>query len=529
MPPSPQRTVPWFVLASLLGAVACNLDNPGDTPPRATLYAPTAVQVSSGDTPRFLYVLNSNYDYRWSEGSLQAYDLDHIDGVLAECEGRRACHETCILELQSCNGACGTTHPCPADCAGDPECEAECDARAQCLNDCGSRVACEDGCEWYGDCALDPRDALVDEVLVPTHGTSMALAPEAQRIYVASRTVRTLTFVDVDESAEGDDVLDCGGGRRCTSDHRRGAKNTESQRRTELPADPIGLIAGECEDLVLEDEPVLEDDPSEVDCNYVMLGHRDGAASLFLEVPGQGDGRGPPPELVHVRSGLLPDITHIAHDARTRYVYLTTRQTTFDQLSPKQLLRLSVAWNTDNLRDSFIYEAGRLTLEGVSLGRETRALQFVNPSSAAAGSAAGRAMIISRVPPALLTVGVDEDENRPGFATVLRTTEVGRGPSRLTLGTVDGVEFAFVSSYTARQIFIIDIATGLIRSVVPNLSGPFEIALDAGRRRLYVADFSTSVVRVISLADLSNRGEDGPTSAILEGTLGQPRVVQELQ
>lgn len=537
MPPRTPRTVHWFLLAPLVGVLACNLDNPGDTPPRGTIYFPTALEVSSGDSPRLLYVLNSNYDYRWSDGSLQAFNLDYVDTVVAECEERRTCHEECIVELQSCNGVCGDAHPCPDDCLGDMDCEAECDVRAQCLDDCGSRSGCEKECDWKGDCAIDAETALEDEVLVPTHGTSLGLSTDARRLYAASRTVRKLTFIDLDDTASGDGVLDCGSGHHCDSDHQRGVDNTESQRRTELPADPVGVITGACQDLNLEDDPTTTAD--DVLGDYVMLAHRDGAASLFVEVPDDTKpdvdggtqalpGMRPPPELVHVRSGLLPDVTHIAYDARTRYVYLTSRENSSDLSQPKTLARLSVVWD-DDPRASFIYEAGTLILDGVSVGRETRALQFVDPNSAAAGSSAGQAMVVSRLPPALLTVDVTEETNDPGHATVLRTTEVGTGPSRLTLGEVDGVELAFVSSFTARQIYIIDTATGLIRSVVPNLSGPFEIALDPGRRRLYVADFSSSVIRVIRLADLANREEEGPTTARLEGTIGVPRVVQELQ
>jgi DNA-binding beta-propeller fold protein YncE len=523
MPPRLPRPAHWFLLAPLACLLACNLDDPGDAPARATLYFPTAVEVSTGTSPRFLYVLNSNYDYRWSDGSLQAFDLDYVDTVIAECDEHRVCYEDCVVDLQACTGVCGDAHPCPSNCMGDPDCEAECDVRAECLDACGSREGCEDRCEWQGDCSISAEDALVDEALVPTHGTALALAPDGERLYLTSRTVRALTFVDVDESADGDAVLDCGEGRKCDAYYQRGVDNTESQRRTEVPADPVGIITGARQDLVLEGDPAV------VDGNYIMMAHRGGAVSLFLEVEDDANpGVRPPPDLVHVRTGLLPDVTHIAYDANTRYTYLTTRQTVVDRLEAKQLSRVSVVWDEADPRASFVYEAGVLLLDGVSLGRETRALQFVDPQSSAAGAAAGHAMVISRLPPALLTVDV-ENEASPGHATVLRTTEVSTGPSRLMLGVVDGVELAFVSTFTARQIFIIDTATGLVRSIVPNLSGPFEIALDAGRRRLYVADFSSSVIRVVSLADVTNRAADGPTTARLEATLGEPRVVQELQ
>ena len=133
--------------------------------------------------------------------------------------------------------------------------------------------------------------------------------------------------------------------------------------------------------------------------------------------------------------------------------------------------------------------------------------------------------------------------------------EVGAGASRLAAGTLqfegpDGVlyerQIVVVSCFDGRQLFIIDRIAGTTLSVVPNFSGPFEIALDGPRGLLYVADFRSSVVRIVDLqavltvdADSGDRAaceqdrtSDAhcePTTAAIVATLGRPRVVQELQ
>jgi len=66
-------------------------------------------------------------------------------------------------------------------------------------------------------------------------------------------------------------------------------------------------------------------------------------------------------------------------------------------------------------------------------------------------------------------------------------------------------------------------------TIVHNLNGPFELAIDAARRRLYVADFRASVVRVMDLGAVVDGGLGERTDAPIIATLGIPKVVQELQ
>jgi hypothetical protein len=65
--------------------------------------------------------------------------------------------------------------------------------------------------------------------------------------------------------------------------------------------------------------------------------------------------------------------------------------------------------------------------------------------------------------------------------------------------------------------------------VIHNLNGPFDLGIDSARRRLYLADFRASNVLVIDLSALAEQGAGPLTDAPIIGTLGIPKVVQELQ
>ena len=110
---------------------------------------------------------------------------------------------------------------------------------------------------------------------------------------------------------------------------------------------------------------------------------------------------------------------------------------------------------------------------------------------------------------------------------VKRTAVVGAGASRVTTGVLGGRPTAVVACFDARALFVIDLQTMLTRSVVPNLSGPFDLELDEERARVYVSDFRSSVIRVIDLGALTD--SQGEASAAVIATLGTPRVLQELR
>src|SRR5690606_11630749 len=132
-----------------LGA-GCSLDNEGVPPERASINFPLMLTLSPapapGEPPAFLFVANSNFDLRFNAGSVQSFRLDDIADAVAECD--------------------------------DPPCTFE-----------------------------DISPFLQDEVLIGSHASGMALSPEGDRLYLAIRSDRNLTFIDVDPSGD----LSCGG------------------------------------------------------------------------------------------------------------------------------------------------------------------------------------------------------------------------------------------------------------------------------------------------------------------------------
>jgi len=188
------------------------------------------------------------------------------------------------------------------------------------------------------------------------------------------------------------------------------------------------------------------------------------------------------------------------------------------------LLRVGVAVDGDQY-PAYLYDSGVLSIEGTFNTADTRAVSM-NPV------VAGEAIVIGHDPASLLWVDVAsalDGTARPTQAFARARLSVGAGPSRVTIGKLGERTVAVVSCFDARQIYIVDADTAEPLSIVHNFSGPFEIALDSARQRLYVADFRSSVVRVLDLRPIvEGASEEQPTSRVV-ATLGRPKLVQELQ
>jgi DNA-binding beta-propeller fold protein YncE len=452
-----------LLISAGLGASGCNLDNPGDDPPKGMIYLPSGLLLSAADpdvAPRYLYVVNSNFDLRYNSGSLQAFDLERLDREIADC-----------------------------DISG-PECE------------------------------IDTEAVLKDEVLVPSLASYTAPSSGFTRMYVATRTETNLTFVDVRE--DDDNVLSCKDtDRRCAESYTRYSDPLESARRLELPREAVGIVAGQAQDLLPSADPPLSGE-------FVLVAHRGGEVSLFLDDLGTADLQ--LQDVLTLKRGgssePLQEPTGITFDPTTHLAYVSIFARDSNDIGAKKVVgRVGLSSATDEKYPAFLYDADALSLEGVSLGRDTRA---VTPNPATPGEA----LIISRTPSALLWVDIAsalDGQSLPTQAIVRRTTSVGRGPSRVITGKLGDRTLAIVSCFDARQIFILDAVTSEVLSIVHNFSGPFELGLDAPRKRLYVADFRSSVVRVLDLTPLLEGATETMPTARIVATLGHPQLVQELQ
>lgn len=455
-----------FLCALLLSAGSltsgCNLDNPGDDPPKGLIYLPTGMLLSAASedsAPSFLYVVNSNFDLRYNAGSLQAFDLAKLDEAVAGCDQQDAIH-----------------------------------------------------------CEIEPNDVLADEIIVPSLATYLAASEEHTRLYVTTRTETNIVWIDVDES--GSDVLRCNDhDRHCSAQHSQYEDPLAADRDLEVPREAVGMISARAGAFVPTADPPLEGE-------LVLVAHRAGQVSLFQ------DRLDDSPLLLldvltlHAGTEVLQEPTGISFDPTTQLAYVSIYARESVHLQDKKLLgRIGIAPTEKEGVPALLYDADALSLEGVSLGRDTRAVE-INPA------VPGEALVVSRVPNSLLWVNVSDARDGTGLPTqavVRQTTAVGRGPSRVITGKFGDRTLAIVSCFDSRQIFILDANTGDVLSIVQNFSGPFELALDEPRRRLYVADFRSSAVRVLDLAPLMEGATETMPTARIIATLGHPRLLQELQ
>lgn len=491
--------------AALLLSVGsgCNLDNPGPTPPRGRINTPVALELSrttnSDGEPRFLYIANANFTLRYNQGSVQALDLDALQRELQE-------REACLN---------------PDDGDGQEEPNPDCEQRQE-REEVGPR-----GFEipLTGNGGLE--DVLIaSEVLIESFPEGLAMRPDGERLYTAIASDENLTFIDIETPGQ----LRCGGGQgrhECSARFRVGSSEIANERRLRFPGEPVDLVAGH-----LSDFAETTDDSA-----YVMVAHRAGAVSLFVEEPGEGTA--PParvPRLVHVRGGLREELTSITFSPEDDLFLLGTLTR-----SRAVLERVGVAVGANPSR-AVVYDASDLGIVGISPGRGTTYDVRIDPERPSLPFA------VSRRPTALLRL--DSQQSSANQTRVRDIVEVGNGASRVVTGCLSQEAeapapnpycadpnarlYAFVSCFDARQVYVVDVALGQIVTVLQGFSGPFAMALDRPRKYLYVADFSSSVLRVVDVGPLTRPPRPTPADALAESgirikaTVGRTLQISQL-
>jgi hypothetical protein len=456
-----------LLCAAVVAALGCNIDNPGDAPPRGLLYFPNAIALSKhadGEAPRYLFVANSDFDLRYNAGSVQAFSLERLAAKVAACGGKPTC-------------------------------------------------------------AIDPiKDGIFeDEVWVGPFSTSLALSADGSYLFAATRTESALDFIHVDASASGDAVLSCNKGELRCGLHAAPAidRSKDTKQTLAWPSDPEAIISGPLADWLPPGSGVQGD--------YVLTAHIGGQLSLFVLQPDQR-GTAQELVMTDVLSGQLPGaLTRLAYDPVTKLIYLTVATSASGKLLER--VGIAIPESADGVPDpshALVYNAGALFLSAVGSFSDTRDVTFI-PAIPESGTALAedRALVVSRAPSALLVVDANQERNPPDSARVDRTAVVGPGASRVAVGLFPGRPLAVVGSFDSRELSVIDLTTMLTRAVIPNLSGPYALVIDEPRKLLYVGDFRSSVIRVIDLAPLLEPVADPEIRVI--ATLGHPRVLQELR
>ncbi len=511
--PGPARAIALCLLAC---ATAAGCTNEGNPPPAGVLNFPTAALARTIDPlagPRFLYVANTNFDLRYNAATLQSYDLEVANTALdALCSP--------VLPPTGCRG------PIPAIC--DPAAPSQ---------------ECLDSAPAHSGCALVPRGSsqatipagvlrvcevgpgagfeadpplLVDEVRIGSFAAGMELSSDGTRLYLPIGKDADVTRVDLDELGQ----MDCGGGFgttvECNDAFRRSDRSVAADRGFSLPSDPVAIAVGPLSDF--PGHTAAEGD-------YIVMAHGGGEASYFID-PRTGPNVG----LVDVLPGFPTQIPRLRREPGTGLIWGP---------SPVggAIARIGVALDAtfapSEVLDSFLFNAGSVAVPNLAVGSggDLRDVAFEGD----------RAYLLSGSPAALLigrrTVNVDELLVPTfEFDDVVR---VGAGPSRLELATLDTSTgprlFAFVTCFTSRNLYVIDVDLGQVVAVSPEFSGPFEIEIDTVRKRLYVIDFRTSVIRIVDLGRMLEC-LDGTVPASMQecapellGLIGVPDAAEELE
>jgi DNA-binding beta-propeller fold protein YncE len=407
--------------------------------------------------PRFLYVLNSNFDLRFNRGSVQAYDLDALDAKISGCDRRGL------------------------------------------------------------DCQIEAPEVFVDEVLVPSLGTSYSVTPDRKRLYIATRTDQSLLYIDLNETGDGEDVLQCDESeRRCSDDRRRGINPSENARGVTFPIEPVSIVTLPAASAA----PGL--DPETVTGNFVMVAHRWGQVSLFHDNGTSG------PKLIHVLDQLPLEPTGIDFDPVGHLAYLSLYSRTAANGASRLISRVAASVEVagdGSLDASYLYDVGAVVIDGVAPQRSTRTLRM-NPARE------GQLLVTGERPASLLFVDVGENSATSLAAPTLPAREivtVGDGAMRMAYGKVGSREVIAVSCFDAKQLYLIDAVSYTVIGVLHNLNGPFDVAIDEARKRLYLSDFRSSSVLVVDLSAVAEGGAGSRTDAPIVAMLGIPKVVMELQ
>lgn len=464
----------------LLVASCSALSNEGAPPPEGAISFPVGIALDDAAAPSRLYVLSSNFDLRYNSAAVQTYDLDTLEAALqTNCVAPRA-----GLTEEECEAAPGCA--IPEECVVVPD-------QLQNPDDAGGALL-----------VTQVSGLLLGEALLGSYASAIANSPDGNRLYISVRSDADLTHIDVSPSGE----LSCGGTpgvrHECTRDFREVDVEDAAARSVELPSDPVDLFVGSLSDLT----------PGAAG-NYILMAHRDGQVSYIFDDPAGDAG----PELRDVSQNEVAELVTIT-SGPDGVAWMPSQRST---LIARAGLTLSGLAGED-AHAALVYDAGPVAVARLdtSFG-DIREVKF---------DSSGRAVLLSRIPTALLFTGTAPEADRS--LAVDGLVEVGQGPSRVVLGMVEGREFAFVSCFDSRDIYVIDLERRVVATVIRGMSGPFEMSIDPTRNRLYVADFRTSAVRVVDIsplgACLTGPGVEGRECAPeLIGVLGRPVAAEEVR
>jgi len=548
-----------LALPSALVFCACIPAGDGVAPPDYVSYFPVGLAVDPTD--KWLYVVNSDFDLQFSQGTLQSLDMRRI--------------------LEIARHPCATDADCDVSAFGEAQ---RCDTEESDVNDDNPSFLCVDVAGKYaglpcgplpentpaaravspGRCGpvdlgkpVDGRGSLqVDSVSISAFATDLLLVPRPvleggaevpsktqARLFLPVRGDSSLHFVDVEAGK-----LDCGQTNdepEC-SDNYRVLQSVTSDPNVYLktPVEPFGLA-------------------STADGRSLVMTHQTtGRASGFRnDWSTQSDGTATPPRLVSIRDGMPTNPVGVASVPRPAYVdladdtlnYQSGFLVTFRTDASVHLLRffepgLGAGGASAAPDQPLLFDVGRSLITANSVGSDSRGIAIDDSTRKAAENACGGEVdclrkaasvpldvyVANRTPNSLL-IGRTDRTDAPVATSDLPTFHnnipLTAGPSRVVIGYVIGHDGepalrVFVLCFDSALIYVYDpTRRGLEPQVIYTGRGPHSLAFmsrDSKAPYAFVGHFTDSYVAVISL-DQRYPETFGATLAIL-GTPTPPRA-----
>lgn len=483
--------------AVAVSATACFTDDDGQQPSPDLFYFPTGVVASPGKTT--LYVANSDFDLRFSGGSIFAMDLRAMRDAIT---------------------------PIPAAIEAGDDAATACAAAGRGLN----------ADPWLnpGPCsAFEAAPFVGNSVFVGAFASALSLVHEPggsrARLFAPVRGDPSVTYLDVedDRGADADAAasfrLDCQVDERgfCDLSHRLGQDRDKTLRGIQLPSDPIGIAAtadGTAIVVAHQSEQsaslVVNDWESVPRLAYFITGLPNGPTELApLPAPGfvaEADGLVYQPGFtLTFRSASTLDLLRFVPDSgavparpfvtRGQTFPLTTNASAFDS-------------------------RGVAILDGPRSRCEATCSALSEPQACLESCAENvplRIYMANRTPAQLLVGRVETIINRTGDpAAPSSVTEnvfffdsipLNFGPTRVKIGRVvdeagQFVDRVFAVCFDSRSVFVIDPETERVETIIQTGRGPQDVAFDEGIgpdgepfAYAYISHFTDSYLGIVDL------------------------------
>jgi Cys-rich repeat protein len=485
----------------------------GVSPPPERIYFPVGLAVD--EESEWLYVVNSDFDLQFNQGTVQSLNLDRVRGLVPV---------SCITDADCASGRRCDTAPNDANgqkpsyfCVDEsgPDADKPCGAGKE--NSASTNALAPGRCAPISASSpVDGGPSLIEQTVeISAFGTDAlfvrrpadAPAGAPGRLFIPVRGDSTLHWLDA-----VDGRLECGQADegRCDDRHRIGDNDAANDGRgLDLPTEPFGITA-------TSDGRVL-----------AVTHQTEGKVSAFVN-DWESD-----PRLESVESGLptrpigvaaLPLATQPL-GTQADGDYQASFLVAFRNTPSVHLLRF---FDDGALSDSaeeplrpFLVAVDSAPIATNSLGFDSRGIAVDSSSRAAAEAACdGDAAcldtakaepldvyVANRTPPSLVlgrTLRADGPSGTTDVPTFYDNVPLTAGPSRVILGHVINAEGereprVFVLCFDSALIFVYDPVRRRIETEIFTGRGPYALAFDEQRALTYVGHFTDSFIGVVSL------------------------------